>query len=504
MDDQRIGTVLWRGKLLVLASLVVAIGLAVLATRLADEVYEATAIFQVSAAAPESGEVSQLDNQGLAKNYATVLTSRSFLQRIRPSVERGRLTAAELESRLRAKPIEETGLVELKAEADSPAAAQRLATQVANAFLTTVQRDAAQQSIRQQQEIQRIIVSFSDRIDRLSRGPNAGSPAVSEQIASLRASRSALTGQSATLVANGVAQGSSASLTARPSAASDPIRPRPLLNLIAGVLLGLLVGVGLVWLRERLSPGLHSADDAAEMLNLPVLASIPLRRRALPGDPVLSEAYEVLRANLVFRARDDDLRVVVFASYNPAVGKTSTVEGFAYAAVRGGASVLVIDGDLRVGALSSRLGHAEGPGLTGVVSGEYSADDAIVSLAPGLSLLPARPPASNPPSLLYSAEMRDLVRELRNRYDLVVIDSPPTEHLADALILASLADGVALVARTGVTKPDDLRAASVSLQQSGTPVVGLVVFEPRAIDKTYYPAMAKTQPLERDVSSVSS
>ncbi len=498
MEDQRIGTILWRGKYVVLVSVVVGIALAVLATRLSDKVYEATAIFQVNARAAQEAQVSELDNQGLAQNYATVLTSRSFLQRIRPLVEGGRFDAADLESKLDANPIQETGLVELKTRGDSPGQAQRLASQVANAFLVTLQRDALQQSTAQQEEIQRIIGDFSRRIERLENGPNAGSPAVTEEVASLRAARDALTRQSATLVANGVARGASATLTARPSASSAPVRPRPVLNVIAGVLLGLLTGVGLVWLRQRLSPALHSSEDAGEMLQIPVFASIPLRRKPMPGDPVLSEAYEVLRANLVFRARDDGLRVITFASYNPAVGKTSAVEGFAYAAVRGGANVLIVDGDLRVGALSRRLGHTDGPGLNGIVRGEATPEEAIVSLAPGLSLLPARTPASNPPSLLYSDEMRSLVRNLQSRYDMIVIDSPPIEHLADALILASLSDGVVLVARTGVTNPEQLRSAALRLEQTDTPVIGLVVYEPRQIDRTYYPAMAQRPSLEND------
>jgi len=215
------------------------------------------------------------------------------------------------------------------------------------------------------------------------------------------------------------------------------------------------------------------------------------RRRVLAGDPVLNEAYEVLRANLVFQSRDRALRVVTFLSQNPAVGKTSAVEGFAYAAVRGGSNVLVIDGDLRAGTLSSRLGYADAPGLTNVIVGTSSIDEAIVSLAPGLSLLTARLPVPNPPSLLYSDEMRELMVELRDRYDLI-------GHLADGLILASLSDGVVAVARTGVTKRSDLRAVIVSLRQSGAPLVGLVVFEPRTIDKTYYPAVAQATPLDRD------
>jgi len=497
-ETPRIGPILWRGRYLIALSLVVTVALSIVATKLSSKVYEATAILQVSTPNAPPGESTDLANQGLAKNYATVIVSRSFLQKIRRRVEGGRLTPASLQSHLSARAVELTALVELTAQGSSPEQAQRLASQVADALLATLQTSATQRAAQQQQQIQRIISDLSAKIDGLGGGASSGT-GTAEQIASLRAARAALTNQSATLLANGVAQGSSATLTAPPTASSAPVKPRPALNIAAGVLLGLLLGIGLAWLRERLGGGgLHSAEDATDIVDVPLLASIPLRRRVLAGDPVLNEAYEVLRANLVFQSRDRALGVVTFLSQNPAVGKTSAVEGFAYAAVRGGSNVLVIDGDLRAGTLSSRLGYADAPGLTNVIVGTSSIDEAIVSLAPGLSLLTARLPVPNPPSLLYSDEMRELMAELRDRYDLIVVDSPPIAHLADGLILASLSDGVVTVARTGVTKRSDLRAVIVSLRQSGAPLVGLVVFEPRTIDKTYYPAVAQAKPLDRD------
>jgi capsular exopolysaccharide synthesis family protein len=495
LEEQRLGTILWRGKWLIIVSLVVTLGLAVAATRLSDKVYEATAIFQVNSPGLNPGDSADLANQGLAKNYATVIVSRSFVSSIRSDVAGGKLATTDLQDRLNADQVNGTALFELKVQGDSPESAQRLAAQVSRAFLQTLQRDAAQRATSHQDQIQRVITQLSTRIDKLA---GSTEPGTADQIESLRAARSAVTRQSAALVANGIAQGDSASLTASPTAAASPIRPRPVLNVAAGLLLGLLLGVGLAWLRERVRPALHSGEDASEQTGVPVFASIPIRRRALPGDPVLNEAYEVLRANLVFSARDEGLRVVTFGSYNPGVGKTSAVEGFAYAAVRGGSNVLIVDGDLRVGALTKRLGQDESPGLNGVIDESCSPDDAIVSLAPGLDMLPAKAPAANPPSLLYSNRMRTLLDELRVRYDIIVFDSPPLAHLADASILASLSDGFVLVVRTGVTRPADLDAAAAALVQSGVSIVGLVVFEPRSIDKTYYPAMAKTRSMVPD------
>src|SRR5919201_1475586 len=127
-------------------------------------------------------------------------------------------------------------------------------------------------------------------------------------------------------------------------------------------MLGLLVGSGLAWLRARLDRGLHSSEEAEQLLEAPVLASIPLRRRYSSSDAVLGEAYDILRANLAFLALDRPLHVLTFSSFNPGEGKTSTAEGVAYAAVRGGLNVLLVDGDVRTRTLSERLGYADAPG----------------------------------------------------------------------------------------------------------------------------------------------
>jgi receptor protein-tyrosine kinase len=159
--------------------------------------------------------------------------------------------------------------------------------------------------------------------------------------------------------------------------------------------------------------------------------------------------------------------------------------------VRGGLKVLVIDGDVRTRALSTRLGYGEAPGLTNVIVGMADVENVVVQMSPGLSVLPAGPMPPNPPSLLSSVRVRELIGELREQYGLVLIDSPPVAHLADASILASVSDGVIVVARVGITNRVDLPAAAGNLRQVPTPIVGVVLLEQRTIDETYYPAVSK-------------
>lgn len=501
-QELRISTLVWRGKWIIAICLIVSIGLALAFTAFSTKVYEATAIFQINSPNSSPGEATDLANQGLAKNYATLIVSPGFLDEVKGKVAGGSLTTEGLEAKLKAQAVEQTGLMELKARAGSPAEARRIATQVSSGFVTSLQRDASERTRVRQREIEREIRQQSARIQTLS-SKTAQAPGVDVQIGTLRDSLAALRRQSANLVATGLAQGGSATLAAAPTASPTPVSPRPTLNLLAGLILGSLLGLGLVMLRERLRPALHSAEDTAKLLGVSVLTSIPLRRRPKPGDPVLTEAYEMLRAQLSLAAEGARLKVVTVGSYSPGEGKSSVVEGTAYSAVRGGRNVLVIDGDMRMSSLSKRLGQTEGPDLTDLVEGRVSADEAIRTLAPGLDILPSVTTPSNPPALLNSSSMRQLIVELEFRYDLLIIDSPPLAHLADASILASLSDGFVLVVRAGVSKPADLAAAQAIVRQADSNIMGVVVFEARTIDKTYYPSVATPYNVTEDAGASS-
>lgn len=492
MTEQSLTTVLWRGKWLLALSLAVSVALAVLVTQRADKVYEATATIQaISGNVSSSGNDAfdaQLASQGLATTYATLLVDRGFLEQIRPRVAGGTLGSSELSRRLDARAIEDTALVELSVEGASPEEARAVAQDVVDGFLDMIEAESRRRTERFQTRIEEQISVLNDEIAELRREDAAEN---TEQIDSLRAAKTALTQQLGGLVAGGIAQSANVTLAAPPTASATPVRPRPLLNLAAGILLGLIVGSGLAYLRAFRDRGLHGSAEVEELLSAPVLASIPLRRRYSTQDAVLGEAYDVLRANLAFLALDQSLEVITFSSYNPGEGKSSTVEGLAYAAVRGGLNVLVIDGDVRTRTLSRRLGQADAPGLTNVVAGMATLDTTVLEIAPGLSLLPAGPTPPNPPSLLSSGRMRDTIADLRERHTMILIDSPPVAHLADASVLASLSDGIVLVARVGVTERADLGAAVANLRHIPTPLIGAVVLQPQRMDETYYPAITK-------------
>jgi tyrosine-protein kinase len=507
MTDNELLRMLWRGRYLIVASLVLSVGAAVLVTSRLPRVYRASGIVQVQQTDTQAtvGDLQALQqvSQSLAASYATLLDSNAFLQRLREHAP-GRLTLHQLQNDVSASALtvnnSTTNLIKVSATASSPAAAERLARTVSNAFVTLIQADAAARATTQRKQLTDQIDALSEQIATLRTEPGA---AAAEQVLSLTASRTALAGQLASVVANEISAGQNVNVVAPPTAESAPVSPHPTLDLAIGGLLGLLVGVGLAWVRERVDTGLESPKRAEELLGVPNLATIPRASgRADETDEYFArEAYELLRANLGFLAVEHDLKVVTITSYNPGEGKSSVAEGLATAAVRSGLRVLLVDGDLRTSELSHRL-SPESVGRSGLTSLVLSASTRgqepgavpsapdvagyLVPLQRGLSLLPAGVTPPNPASFLSGPAVGRIFETLRGHCDLVIVDSPPVGHLADAALLAAHSDGVILVTRVGLAKRGDLVAAAASLRHLPTPLVGCVVFDAHAATGEQY------------------
>ncbi len=491
-------SILWRGKHFLVAGLVAGVLVAIGITKLSGKVYESSAIVQVQSQASAGTDALGLQqaSQSLATTYATLLGSRSFLARIRPQVENGRYSTDDLASHVGASAISQssqsTNLIQISARASTPTKARTLAGAVAGAFVATVQADAAAGAVQQQSQLERQIASITKQIDALLARSQTGPTA--ERVASLRAARGALTKQLAAAVANGAAREGSVAIVGPPTESSAPVSPRPVLNVVVGAALGLLLGIGAAWLRSLLDRELHGSEEVPELVELPVLASVALWRGSSSDDLATQEGYEVLRTNLTFVSPGKAMTVLLVTSHQPGEGKTATVDGVARAAARHGARALVVDGDLRTRALSRRAGCLDEPGLVNVVltaredPGEAAVRECIRELEPGLFLLPAGPPPPNPPSLLANPRMSTLLWQLRFHFDLIVVDAPPVAQLADAAILAPMADAVVVVARAEKTRKADLVTAVDTLRRTPTPVAGVVVFERRTFDAAYYPA----------------
>lgn len=279
---------------------------------------------------------------------------------------------------------------------------------------------------------------------------------------------------------------------------SNAVQPRTALILALSLMLGGMLGVMAVFGREMFRRGIRDPDALEQSLGQPVYAVIPqskrqrrLDRRAKKGrEPtgllardhpteLTVESLRSLRTSLGFALLGDAGNVVTLASPGPAAGKTFLSFNLAWLMAQGDQRVLVIDCDLRRGHahtyLESRYQRRQ-PGLSEVLAGQASADQAITrgDIA-GVDVLTSGSLPPNPSELLMRPAFRQLVQQQSQRYDLVLLDTPPVLAVADGIIVASQADATLLVLRAGVTTEREAKTALRRLEQNGIRVNGLLV-----------------------------
>jgi len=290
-----------------------------------------------------------------------------------------------------------------------------------------------------------------------------------------------------------------------PSSPSEPNIPR---NLSFALVLGIISGVGLAFLLENMDTTVRTPEQAQLISGLPSLGMIPLgskstrlgasgKRLALtpPAKEVfetvtqirpqsqMAESYRALRTSLLLSNLGAPPKVILVTSARPQEGKTTTSINTAIVLAQKGVRVLLVDGDLRRPSVHKALGMAPRSGLSNVLTGSATIQQTITTspVLPNLFILPAGTPPPNPAELLASSNMRDLIMELRQQFDHIVIDTPPTLSVTDAVVLAPRADASILVIRSGQTTKQALRRARDILMQVNAHVAGVLL---NAVDLT--------------------
>ena len=188
-----------------------------------------------------------------------------------------------------------------------------------------------------------------------------------------------------------------------------------------------------------------------------------------------SEAYRMLRTNIQFSSISREIKVVAVTSSIPGEGKSTTSCNYALSLAETGKKVLLIDCDLRKPTVHRRFKISNSAGLTNVLLGEASSESAICLINNGLSVLPAGTLPPNPAEVVGSQRMKDFLHEMENRYDYIVIDTPPVLAVTDGQIVSSIADGVLLVVESKKTPKDSVLKAKDLLQNVNANILGIIL-----------------------------
>jgi capsular exopolysaccharide synthesis family protein len=269
--------------------------------------------------------------------------------------------------------------------------------------------------------------------------------------------------------------------SATPSSASSPSRPW---WLTIGAIVGLLVGLLFALWRELADRSVHTPAELEELTSAPVLGAMAYDRAAASTPLITSlgthhpryEAVRILRTNLQFLDVDRDNKVITITSSVAGEGKSTTACNLSIALAQTGTRVALVEGDLRRPRVSEYLGIEKSVGLTTVLVGRVTLEAAVQQAGtPGLEVLASGALPPNPSEILQTNAMRALVGELRQRYEVVLIDAPPLLPVTDASLLASISDGAILVVRHGRTGREEVRTAAERLHSVGAPLLGTVL-----------------------------
>ncbi len=259
---------------------------------------------------------------------------------------------------------------------------------------------------------------------------------------------------------------------------ANQVQPTPVRNGILAGVLGLLLGVGLAFLWEALDTRIRSTEEIQQRLGLPLLGRLPEPARRAKAKSMLltldepsgsyAEAFRVLRTNLEFATLEEPAGMIMVTSAAASEGKSTTCANLAVTLAKAGRRVVLVDLDLRWPSLNMFFDREREPGLTDIVLGHVSLDEALEPIVLGsaspngtthngggtlssqhglLELLPSGPVPPEPSEFLASDALGDLLADLRRRAELVLIDTPPLLGIGDALALSARVDGLLLVTR---------------------------------------------------------
>jgi Mrp family chromosome partitioning ATPase/uncharacterized protein involved in exopolysaccharide biosynthesis len=430
----------------------------------------------------------------------------------------------------------------------------QLAARIANAYgkqYIAFRRDTDRATIdATHAQINRNLRATVARSDSVTAAISAGGPRLQhlqDELSSLKARETDLRQRLANLDTLSSLQTGNADLIQEAVPPGTPSSPNPKQNVIVGVVLGLLLGVGLAVLFEVLDPRLRHAGDVSTVFDWPVLGAIP-RSEALAssdGDHLRlpvgdKESFGMLHANMSYYNADQPVRSVLVTSAMPGDGKSTVAWNIAVAGVNAGRSVLLIEADLRHPTFVERLGVPVG--LSEVLQGKRTLAETIYAVAigdrttsnghdgasqngesangsggdngarhngvahyngssrPELHVLAAGGPAPNPRALIASAVMLEVIREAEHAYDLVVIDTPPTSIVSDAIPLIKEVSGVLVVTRLRKNTRDAAVALRDQLHHLNARTLGIVVNSIEPEDGQYGSAHAYLRGYATDVS----
>lgn len=264
-----------------------------------------------------------------------------------------------------------------------------------------------------------------------------------------------------------------------PQISQSPVSPNVTMNLVLGAVVGLIFGVGIAFFLEYLDTSVKSLEDVERYLQVPVLAVIPKDVGVLHKQNGMSpdaEAYRILRTNIEFNRKNPEDNAITVVSGGAGEGKSTTLVNLAYICAQGGYTTLMIDADLRRPRLHTFFDINNSVGLTNYLTTELMLEDVILQTpVDNLYFMPSGILPADAAGILNSRRMSELIQDVKQRFDLVLVDSPPILGVSDASVLASEVDLTMIVVQHRKLPRNMLLRVKQAVENVGGNVIGVVL-----------------------------
>jgi len=264
-----------------------------------------------------------------------------------------------------------------------------------------------------------------------------------------------------------------------PKIGKKPISPRVTLYLSLGALVGLVFGVTIAFFLEYLDTSVKSLEDVERYLQVPVLAVVPRDVGILHKQSGMSpdaEAYRILRTNIEFNRKNPEDNSITVVSGGAGEGKSTTLVNLAYVCAQGGYTTLMLDADLRRPRLHTFFDINNSVGLTNYLTTDLMLEDVILQTPiDNLYFLPSGILPADAAGILNSRRMSELIQDVKQRFDLILVDSPPILGVSDASVLASEVDLTMIVVQHRKLPRNMLLRVKQAIENVGGQIIGVVL-----------------------------
>jgi len=473
--------IFWRQKVTIVLCVLIAVGGMLIVDTLRSPVYSASTKVELSSSKAITTTTAATDQ--------IVLTSQPVLNAAR------QILGLPMPS-CSASQFGTTTIMIVNCRASDPNVAANAANAIVQGYNKVMQQNAISRAAFTAELVSAKLKSTQAQVDLLlislshAGGPNTTlGGLINKQLSAAYAKQYVLQQQLTALEAPIFVDSQFATVLQKATPNDKPLSPKPLNDALIAGLVGLALGLTIAILRETLDDKIHSRADVEEIaIGRPVIGLIPaigewhdqktplLIAAEQPTSPS-AEAFRALRTSLQFMSLDEPLKTLLVTSPAAADGKTTVSADLAYTIASAGQQIILVGCDLRKPRIHEFFGVSNEVGFTSVLLGEIELDEAIVDVPgnPYLKVLPAGPVPPNPSELLSGRRAEQVFDALKQRCDLVIMDSPPLLAVSDSAVLAAKCDGVMLVTAAGISTKRDMSRAIDVLRQVDAALVGITL-----------------------------